>query len=136
MIPDEAKLLKEVTYRTSRSSGKGGQHVNKVSSRVELIFHVADSAALTPEQIKMITIKLASRISAAGTLRIESQEGRTQLINKKKVNEKFLELIRKSLQRKKKRIPSGVPEKAKQERMKTKKKLSEKKELRKPEWPV
>jgi ribosome-associated protein len=89
---------------------------------------------LTPEQKEMIMNKLAGRINAEGMLRIESQEARTQLQNKKKVNEKFLELIYKSLQRKKKRIPSAVPENVKQDRMKAKRKVSEKKELRRPEW--
>lgn len=126
-------LLQEVTYLVSRSSGKGGQNVNKVSSKVELRFDLSASQALTMEQKERIRQRAATRITADGVLRLTCQEARTQFMNKKAVNEKLITLLMKCLQPVKKRIPSVIPEAAREERLKEKKKTSEKKLLRKPD---
>ncbi len=131
---DVSLLLKEVTYRVSRSSGKGGQSVNKVSSKVELLFDLASSQTLREEQKERIRQRAASRIMADGVLRLTCQEARTQYMNKKAVNEKLITLLLKCLQPVKKRIPSVIPEVAREERLKEKKKTSERKLLRKPGW--
>lgn len=75
-------LLAELRFAYSRSSGKGGQNVNKVSTKAELSFHVQFSDCLTEEQKKLISEKLASRINEKGVLKIQSSEARSQSVNK------------------------------------------------------
>ena len=77
-------LSSEFVYKTSRSSGAGGQNVNKVSTKVELRFSIINSALLIDDEKKMLSVKLASKISADGDLIITSQVERTQLGNKQK----------------------------------------------------
>lgn len=124
------KILKEVTYQSSRSGGKGGQNVNKVSTKVELCFDVASSLILNAEEKQLIFEKLQTRINSDGMLKLVSQEERTQLLNKKKVNEKFILLLEKCLAKRKKRIPITLPETIKEERLMEKKKITAKKKLR------
>lgn len=128
---DAEKLLQEVTYRVSRSAGKGGQNVNKVSTRVELVFNISGSAVLNAKQKEILLQKLATRLSADGELQLSSQETRSQLQNKKKVNEKFLLLITKSLKQPKKRVATKTPAAVKEKRLLGKRLASEKKEMRK-----
>ena len=124
------KILKEVTYQSSRSGGKGGQNVNKVSTKVELCFDVASSLILNAEEKQLIFEKLQTRINSDGMLKLVSQEERTQLLNKKKVNEKFILFLEKCLAKRKKRIPITLPETIKEERLMEKKKITAKKKLR------
>ncbi|MDP2337277.1 MAG: alternative ribosome rescue aminoacyl-tRNA hydrolase ArfB [Bacteroidota bacterium] len=93
-VPD---LSAEFQYLTSRSSGPGGQNVNKVNSKVELRFDVQNSALLSDEQKKVILTKLSSKISAEGILSIVSQRDRSQLSNKEDAVSKFYLLISKAL---------------------------------------
>lgn len=127
---DEEKLLKEVSYQTSRSGGKGGQHVNKVSTKVALNFSIDDSDVLSDLQKQLVKEKLVARINALGVLKVVSEEERTQFKNKKKANEKFLKLIKGCFKIKKKRVPTTIDNKIKEERLKEKRKISEKKVLR------
>jgi ribosome-associated protein len=85
-------LQKEVTYKTSRSGGKGGQNVNKVSSKVELLFDIAQSALFTDEQKALLLTKLQSRLNRDGHLQVMSEEERSQYLNKERALEK-LQLI-------------------------------------------
>lgn len=124
------KVLKEVTYQTSRSGGKGGQNVNKVSTKVELCFDVSSSLVLSAEEKDLIFEKLSNKINADGILKLVSQEERTQLLNKKKVNEKFALLLEKCFTKKKKRIPVKLPEAINEERLKEKKIVTDKKKSR------
>ena len=124
------QLLTEVSYKTSRSGGAGGQHVNKVSSKVELAFDVANSLVLTDEQKALITLKLAARINTEGLLKITEEGDRSQLVNKENVQKKFINLLKEALKKPKKRKPTKPSAEAKAERLAGKKKRSEVKENR------
>jgi len=125
-------LLNEIYFKTSRSKGPGGQNVNKVESRVDLIFDVEGSKILTDEQKETIFRKLKNRISNDNLLHMQCDETRSQLKNKEIVSERFLELIKKAFHDNKKRIPTKPGKVSKEKRLKQKKKISEKKEFRKP----
>jgi ribosome-associated protein len=91
----KADLQKEVTYKTSRSGGKGGQNVNKVSSKVELLFAINQSALFTDEEKALLLTKLQSRLNKDGHLQVVCEEERSQYLNKEKALEKLhLILIR------------------------------------------
>ena len=125
-------LNKEVKYRTSRSSGAGGQHVNKVSTKVELIFDVNGSAVLSEEQKMIIHEKLKNRISNEGLLILHCDETRSQLKNKEIVFMRFIALIEDALKPEKERKPTKPTKSSVEKRLYNKKKKSDKKDLRKP----
>lgn len=121
----------EVSYRTSRSSGAGGQHVNKVSTKVELMFNVADSKFLTDEEKEIISRKLRNRISKDGLLLMHCDETRSQLKNKEIVLKRFFALIKDSLIPEKERKQTKPTKSSKEKRLSDKRKVSEKKDNRK-----
>ena len=125
------KLLSEVKFKAIRSSGKGGQHVNKVSSKVELQFDLISSEVLSEEQKERLKITLKNRLTGEGVLILHCDVSRSQLQNKKKVIERFLTLIKKGLERKKKRQPTHIPRAVKEKRKDSKRRQSEKKASRK-----
>ena len=90
-------LLKEITFKTSRSGGKGGQNVNKVSSKVELNIDIKSSALFTEEQKATLLNKLSNRINAEGVLQVVTEEDRSQLRNKEKSVEKLIILLNNAL---------------------------------------
>jgi ribosome-associated protein len=109
MSPDELKnrnIETELHYSTSRSSGPGGQNVNKVNSKVELRFYLFLTSLLSDAEKELIFKKLKNRINNDGELILVSQSERTQLMNKKVVTERFYELISKALTLPKKRSPT------------------------------
>ena len=121
----------ELSYKTSRSSGSGGQNVNKVETSVTVLWKVEDSTVFTESEKERILLKLKNKINAEGILQTTVSESRTQLQNKKIATEKIQELVNKSLIVQKKRIATK-PSRAKVEkRLESKKKISEKKENRK-----
>jgi ribosome-associated protein len=120
----------EFTFTFSRSSGPGGQHVNKVSTKVELRFNVLESNLLTTEEKEIILIKMTKKINAEGEIILVSQSERSQLMNKEKVIEKFYLLLVKALTPVKKRKPTKPSRAAKEKRLEEKRMQSEKKELR------
>lgn len=120
----------ELTFKTARSGGKGGQNVNKVETMVEAYFNIAHSALLTPAQKLLVTEKLANRINAEGELLVKSQEERTQLANKHLVIKKMNELVNRALVVPKKRIPRKPSAAAKQKRLEQKKRDGQTKESR------
>jgi ribosome-associated protein len=122
----------ELTFKTSRSSGPGGQHVNKTSSRVELRFDVFNSELLSLEEKDIILQKLSNRISQEGILIITSQESRSQLENKEIAMSKFYELITVALTPEKKRRPTKPTMASREKRIGTKRIQSIKKQSRKP----
>ncbi|HEY9006419.1 alternative ribosome rescue aminoacyl-tRNA hydrolase ArfB [Ohtaekwangia sp.] len=125
-----ASLLKELVFSTSRSSGPGGQNVNKVNTKVTLKFDVMNSAVLTPEEKELVSRKLATRMTTDGMLVIISQDKRSQLQNKEAAIAKFEKAITKAFERKKARKATKPSKGSVQERIKKKKQLSEKKQWR------
>ncbi|MCX6276732.1 MAG: alternative ribosome rescue aminoacyl-tRNA hydrolase ArfB [Bacteroidetes bacterium] len=121
---------REFKFSASRSSGPGGQNVNKVSTKMELRFHLASSALLSDAEKELIAEKLASRINAAGELALVSQSERSQLQNKEKVVEKFYLLLKRALTPRKNRKLTKPSRASKEERLEIKRQLSEKKERR------
>jgi ribosome-associated protein len=130
MVYDVCDFTVELHFSASRSSGPGGQHVNKVSTKMELRFHVASSALLSDAEKELILEKLANRINAAGELVLVSQTERSQLQNKEKVTEKFYILITRALTPRKTRKPTKPSKASREERLETKRQQAEKKERR------
>lgn len=122
---------KELSFKTSRSSGAGGQNVNKVETSVTVMWKIQDSLFFNEDQKNLIQIKLKNRVNAEGFLFLTVSETRTQQMNKAKAIEKILELVDKSLVIPKKRLATKPSRSQKQKRLDTKKKISDKKENRK-----
>ena len=128
------QLLAELTFKAVRSSGAGGQNVNKVASKVVLTFDIPKSQAFSEEEKTLIYSNLASRLTTDGVLILNCDEDRSQLKNKEIVIKRFLELIKKGLFVPKERKATKVPKAAIRKRIKDKKNLGEiKKSLRKPD---
>ncbi|MFD2568425.1 alternative ribosome rescue aminoacyl-tRNA hydrolase ArfB [Pseudotenacibaculum haliotis] len=127
---NKESLYKELQFKAVRSSGAGGQHVNKVSSKVELFFDVLNSSSLSVEEKSLLRKNLANKISKEGVLKLSSSESRSQHNNKEKVIERFFELIEKGLIVPKKRKPIKISRAQKQKRLENKQKHSSKKNLR------
>jgi len=130
MINKEA-LLQELTFKAIRSSGAGGQHVNKVASKVELQFDLLNSLVFNDEQKERLKNKLQHRLTKEAILILQCEESRSQHKNKDLVIKRFLELIRASLIIPKKRIPTKIPKSVIRKRLKNKRNRSEKKTNRK-----
>ena len=127
---DYEQLLKEATVHFSRSSGKGGQNVNKVETAVELIFNIPHSSLLTDAAKKTLLAVLKSRIDTEGNIHIKATTERLQLSNRKKAEEKFIALIKKGLTPKKKRVKTAPTRAQKMKRLESKKRQSTKKKAR------
>jgi len=121
----------EILFSASRSSGPGGQNVNKVSTKVELRFNIPNSNLLSDSEKEILLVKLKNKINNEGDLILVSQEERSQLKNKEKALEKFYELIEKALTPPKKRKPTKPTQASKKKRLEEKKLVSEKKSQRK-----
>lgn len=124
------KLKNEVIFQSSRSSGPGGQHVNKVNTKVELRFNIANSTVLSTDQKSRLLLKLKHKINATGELLIMSQLSRSQLKNKHDALTKFIELITYALIPPKRRKPTKPSRVSKQKRLENKKRQSLKKKQR------
>lgn len=124
-------FTKELSYKTSRSSGAGGQNVNKVETSVTVLWNVQESGFFNEFQKNLIQEKLRNRINAEGFLFLTVSESRTQLANKNKATDKIQEIVNKALIIPKKRLATQPSRVQKQKRLDTKKKLSDKKENRK-----
>lgn len=123
-------FTKELTYKTSRSSGAGGQNVNKVETSVTVQWKVADTEFFSNEEIELISEKLKNRINQDGILQLTVSESRTQLQNKKIATDKILELVEKSLYKPKPRKATKPSKRQIEKRITAKKQISEKKENR------
>ncbi len=138
-IPHHSEAIKHLMYRhfeqeyffqTSRSSGPGGQSVNKTETKVELRFHVDNSALLSNEEKELIKHRLKQRINADGYIQIVAQESRSQLTNKQLAEERFYELLLHTLKKRTIRKATKPTLVSVKRRLITKKYTSQKKELR------
>ena len=126
----EQNFSLEWVFNTSRSSGSGGQHVNKVSTKVELRFDIVNSLLLTEEQKECLIKKLHNIVTKHGILQIVSDTERSQLANKKLVIERFYKLLEDALKVQPKRIPTKPTKRAKEKILKEKKIQAQKKKRR------
>jgi ribosome-associated protein len=122
----------EFDFKASLSGGPGGQHVNKVSTSVELRFNVQASQLLSEEEKQLVLKKLKNKINKEGELIIVSRSSRSQAKNKDKAIEKFYKLVATALKKPKKRVPTKPSKASKEKRLEEKKKHAEKKAKRKP----
>ena len=130
----ERGFEKEFVFITSRSSGKGGQHVNKTESKVELRFDISASEFLSGEEKSLLFEKTVNKINSEGILQIVTQKERSQARNKEICIDKFYELLKKTFKKKKKRKKTKPSLSSILKRLESKKKHSEKKDRRKKDW--
>ncbi len=128
---DWERIFNELKFRTSRSSGAGGQHVNKTETKVEVLFDVNVSEGLNQKEKELVFEKLANRINDEGILSVASQKSRSQLDNKENTTDKLNQLLVKALTPVAKRIRTLPSKISIEERLAEKKIQSEKKAARK-----
>jgi ribosome-associated protein len=128
---DEDAILQELTFKAIRSSGSGGQHVNKVSSKVELTFNLKESSVFNDVQKNRLLLKLKNRLTKDGVLILQCGESRSQHKNKEIIVKRFIEILKNALKVPKKRRPTKIPKSVIKKRLKQKRHLSEKKAGRK-----
>jgi ribosome-associated protein len=118
-IPEE-----ELSFAASRGGGPGGQHVNKVASRITLRFDVANSPSLSDDQRQRLLSTLAPRLTRDGVLMLSSHESRSQVANREEVMRRFAQLLREGLVRPKKRRPTRPTRGSRERRIESKKRRS------------
>ena len=129
------KIVSELSYKAVRSSGAGGQNVNKVSSKVILTFDLKNSQRLSEAEKLLIETNLAPRLTADLLLILNCDEDRSQFRNKEIVTKRFLDLLKRAMVIPKERKPTRVPKSIIRKRIKDKKNISEvKKNRRKPDY--
>jgi ribosome-associated protein len=121
----------EIQFKAIRSSGPGGQHVNKVASKIELYFDIENSEGLTIDEKELISVKLKNRISKNGILILSSQESRSQHKNKEIVTQQLFNILTSSLIKPKKRKPTKPTRSSIVKKAENKKRHAQKKSLRK-----
>jgi ribosome-associated protein len=127
----ERGIEDEFQYKTSRSSGAGGQNVNKLSTKVELRFNISESKILSEGEKLILIERLSQKLTQDGYIIVVSQVERTQLKNRERCKDKFYKIISKALFKPRERILTLPTEESKKKRMESKRHLSEKKEFRK-----
>jgi ribosome-associated protein len=132
---ENEKIISELNFKAVRSSGAGGQNVNKVSSKVVLTFDLENSKALTEEEKIRLETKLYSRLTSEKILILNCDEDRSQLKNKAIVTKRFLDIITAGLVIPKIRKATKIPKSVIRKRIKDKKNVSDiKKNRRKPDF--
>lgn len=129
-----ADILPDVTFKTSRSGGKGGQNVNKVASKVELIFDVSASTFFNEDQKKRISEKLANRIISGGKIQLICEEERSQYLNKERCLKKLVVLLKNALHIEKLRKATKPKRSAIEKRLRGKHLMALKKLYRKKDY--
>lgn len=124
----------EVSFRASRAGGPGGQHVNTSSTRVELLWDLGGSAALSEAQRALLTTKLGARLDAEGKVRVVVSESRSQRQNRVIGEERLADLVRDALRPRKARRPTKRPRRANEARLADKKKRGDRKRDRRDEF--
>jgi ribosome-associated protein len=128
-------ILSEIKYKAVRSSGAGGQNVNKVSSKVVLTFDLSNSQALSEDEKWLLETNLQNRLTTDLVLILNCDEDRSQLKNKEIVTKRFLDIIKKGLYVQEERKPTKIPKSVIRKRIKDKKNVAEvKKNRRKPDF--
>ena len=128
-------ILSEVKYKAVRSSGAGGQNVNKVSSKVVLTFDLKNSQAFSDDQKILLTTNLQHRLTSDSILILNCDEDRSQIKNKEIVTKRFLDILKKGLYVPKERKATKIPKAVIRKRIKDKKSISEiKQSRRKPDF--
>ncbi len=120
----------ELRFEFSRSSGPGGQNVNKVETKVRLLFDVRGSRSLTSGQRSRIEERLATRITKDGVLHVSSQRHRTREVNRRATIERFVELMADALEEAEPRVRTKVPRAQRKRRLESKRQRSQKRALR------
>ena len=128
---NQERIIQELNFKFTRSGGAGGQHVNKVSTKVILQFSIVDSNALSDEEKEILNNKLNNRISKAGILTLTSDASRSQHKNKEVVIKRFFILLKESLPPIKRRKKTKKPRSANLKRLERKKKRGNTKAFRK-----
>ena len=128
---DKEILLSELKFKAVRSSGAGGQNVNKVSSKVVLSFDLFNSLGLTQEEKELLKTKISTKLTQENILILTSEEDRSQLKNKEVVVKKFLKVIENGLKIPKQRKETKIPRAVKEKRLQEKKSIASIKENRK-----
>lgn len=132
---ESEKIISELSFKAVRSSGAGGQNVNKVSSKVVLSFDLNASQSLSEEEKALLQMNLAARLTSENILILNCDEDRSQLKNKEIVVKRFLEIIKKGLFVPKIRKATKIPKSVIKKRIKDKKNVSEiKQSRRKPNF--
>ncbi len=127
----ERGIENELGFSASRSSGPGGQNVNKVNTRVEIRFNIVQSSVLTEYEKELILKNIRRKINSSGELVVTSQSERSQIKNRDKATKKMLSILSESLAEKSERIPTKPTEKSKAGRLEEKRRKGWKKILRK-----
>jgi len=130
MITSEA-ILPEIQFKAIRSSGSGGQHVNKVSTKIELRFNLMESIVLTEEHKELLLKTIADRLTKDNIIILHCDETRSQHRNKEIVVRRLLDILNRGLVQPKMRKPTRIPKSVKLKRLKNKKQQSDKKTSRK-----
>lgn len=128
---DADAFIKECQFKAIRSSGSGGQHVNKTASKVELSFNVADSQVFRDRQKERLLLRLSKRLTKDNVLMLQCEDTRSQHKNKELVIKRALEVIKDALVVRKKRIPTKTPKSVIKKRLQNKSRRSAVKSNRK-----
>jgi ribosome-associated protein len=124
----------ELQHRASRSGGAGGQHVNTSSTRIELLWDLTHSTAVSEEQRQRLLEKLHARLDAEGNVRVVASDRRSQLQNRESAEERLVEIVRRALVVPKKRKATRPSKAAKEKRLNEKKRRSRQKRDRRPDF--
>lgn len=124
------KILTECSYKTARSGGAGGQHVNKIETKVTIVFNVQTSDFLDEKQKALILIKLKNRINKDLAFLVSAQHYKSQSKNKKLVEEKLIYFLENALKKQKRRKKTKIPRRVNEKRLKVKQLKSDTKKNR------